>query len=171
VKVALREFALAVYGADGVSPACLLLQDRWGLDVNLLLFAGYVGAAREQTLTPAALDTAAAHVEAWHRDVVRPLRAVRQRLKSGPAPAPNPATAELRERVKRLEIQAELIELDELDRLALPLDAASGDARDRARAALEVVLRAHTGRQPDTAESAALTTIAVAAANETRRIA
>ena len=31
-------FSLEVYGRPGVAPACLALQDRHGLDVNLLLF-------------------------------------------------------------------------------------------------------------------------------------
>jgi uncharacterized protein (TIGR02444 family) len=170
VTATLREFALAVYAADGVARACLLLQGRFGLDVNLLLFAAYVGIARGQALTPAALGAAQMRVDAWHREVVRPLRRVRERLKSGPAPAPNPATTRLREQVKELEIQAEMIELDELDRLTLPLDTASGDAVDRARAALQVVVQATGNRQPTNDERGALTTIAIAAARHIERI-
>jgi uncharacterized protein (TIGR02444 family) len=164
VTADLREFALAVYAADGVAPACLLLQGRFGLDVNLMLFAAYVGAARGHTLTSVALDAAKAHVAPWHSEVVRPIRTVREGLKSGPSPAPNPTTAGLREQIKELEIQAELIELDELDRLALPSDPASGAALDRARAALQVVVLATACREPANDERAALTTIATAAA-------
>ena len=170
MTAALREFALAVYAADGVARACLLLQDRFALDVNLLLFAAYVGVARSQVLTPAALEVAEVRVGAWHREVVCSLRRVRQRLKSGPAPAPNPATTRFRERVKELEIQAEMIELDELERLTLPLDTASGDAVDRAYAALEVVVQATGDRQPTDDERDALTTIAIAAARQIERI-
>jgi hypothetical protein len=46
--------------------------------------------------------------------VVVPLRVLRQRLKTGPAPAPIPATDELRRKVQAVEIEAELIELLEL---------------------------------------------------------
>jgi uncharacterized protein (TIGR02444 family) len=164
VTVALREFALTVYAADGVAPACLLLQGRFGLDVNLLLFAAYVSVARGQALTPAALEAAKLRVDPWHRQVVRPLRRVREQLKSGPAPAPNPATTGLREEIKELEIQAELIELDELERLPIPLDTASGDTIDRTRAALDVVVQAMANRDPADDERDALSTIAIAAA-------
>ena len=40
----LARFALKVYASEGVPPACLLLQERAGVDVNLLLFAAYAGA-------------------------------------------------------------------------------------------------------------------------------
>ena len=32
-------FSTEFYGRTGVAPACLVLQDRFGCDVNLLLFA------------------------------------------------------------------------------------------------------------------------------------
>ena len=33
------QFSLDAYQRDGVQPACLSLQDDWGLDVNVLLYA------------------------------------------------------------------------------------------------------------------------------------
>ena len=166
MTMALREFALAVYAVDGVAPACLLLQERFGLNVNLLLFGAYVGIVRGQALTPAALEAAAQHVDAWHREVVVPLRSVRQWLKSGAPPASHPAGAKLREQVKDLEIQSEIIELDKLGHLAIPLDSASGDGLDRVNAALQLVVQAVGRRQPTDDERHALTTIAVAAARQ-----
>ena len=37
------DFSLAVWGREAVEPACLDLQERHGLDVNLLLFCGWAG--------------------------------------------------------------------------------------------------------------------------------
>jgi len=88
-------FALELYRRAGVAEACLDLQNRHDLDVNVVLFAAFVGAVRRQTLTTADLDLAHRRVDAWHHEVVRPLRAVRQRLTTGPAPAPNEATRPL----------------------------------------------------------------------------
>ena len=48
---ALWRFALAVYQKPGVSDACLLLQDRHGCNVPLLLFAAWAGAERGVVLT------------------------------------------------------------------------------------------------------------------------
>ena len=52
---ALWRFALAVYQKPGVSDACLLLQDRHGCNVTLLLFAAWAGAERGVALTPTRL--------------------------------------------------------------------------------------------------------------------
>lgn len=141
VSGAVAPFALALYAVDDVSAACLLLQGRLGVDVNLVLYAAFIGAAGAQVLTPAHLNSARARVDEWHRQVVRPLRSVRQRLKTGPSPAPTPATMALRRELQHLEIKAELVELAELDAVAAAHDGppATGDAAARATAAMTVV--------------------------------
>jgi uncharacterized protein (TIGR02444 family) len=71
------EFSLAFYAEPGVAPACLAMQDRDGVDVNLALFCCWVSVA----LDAAALAEAEALVRDWGDNVVRPLRAVRRWLK------------------------------------------------------------------------------------------
>ncbi len=161
----LQAFALGIYGADGVSAACLLLQARADLDINLVLFAAFFG-ARGRTLTAAHVAEVGERIDAWHAEVVRPLRGVRQRLKSGPAPAPDQRTAALRSALQKLEIEAELIELAELDALGDTLDAepAVGDTAARVAAAIGVVVRAKIGREQDGDEREAVTLIADATA-------
>ena len=88
---ALWRFALAVYRKPGVSDACLLLQDRHGCNVPLLLFAAWAGAERGVALTADEVAAAGSAVGPWHGEVVEPLRAVRRRLKHGPPPAPDNA--------------------------------------------------------------------------------
>jgi uncharacterized protein (TIGR02444 family) len=112
-----KRFALELYRRPGVADACLALQNRHDLDVNVVLFAAFVGAAQRRTLTPDGLMQAHRRVDAWHQEVVRQLRAVRQRLKAGPAPAPSEATGLLRRKLARIEIEAEMIELDQLGSL------------------------------------------------------
>lgn len=158
----LPDFALRVHREDGVEQACVLLQDRFGLDVNLLLFAARVGVAGQ--LTADTLAVASERVAQWHSEIVRPLRAVRRRLKSGPPPAPSPATAELREQLKAVEIRSELIELDELDALVPDGEPAGGDTVERVAEALTLVVRAQSDRPLTRDEDAALATIAAAAA-------
>ena len=132
------------------------------------MFAAFVGAKRRQKLTAANLKAARTLVDTWHREVVLPLRAVRQRLKSGPAPAPNDITARLRSKVQRIEIDAELIELDELDALipALELSPASGSAAECAAAAIETVVTAYARTTLDDADRHAIDTIAGAVPKE-----
>jgi uncharacterized protein (TIGR02444 family) len=161
----LRQFALAVHDVEGVPAACVLLQDRFDLDVNVLLLGAYIGV---QGKTLAAEDVAAARavVDAWHNEVVRPLRAVRRRLKSGPAPAPGPRTASLRRHVAGSELDAELVELDELGRWADDLEApnGAGSAVERATTAMELVVQSYDGGLVDGEVAGALEVIATAAA-------
>jgi uncharacterized protein (TIGR02444 family) len=141
-----KRFALELYRRAGVADACLDLQNRHDLDVNVVLFAAFVGAARRQTLTIADLDLAQRRVNPWHHEVVRPLRQVRQRLKTGPAPAPNEATGTLRRKLAQLEIEAEMVELDQLGALIPEVQSrrSACGAAECATAAIETVIRAHT---------------------------
>ena len=96
-------FSLAVYGSDGVADECLDLQERLGLDVNILLFAAYIGAAEGVKLEVSDIAAANAEVAHWRGDIVRPLRHARRALK--------PTSAEgLRAQVKAAELEAEKIE-------------------------------------------------------------
>jgi uncharacterized protein (TIGR02444 family) len=162
----LPRFALAVYRCDGVPAACLLLQNRLDLDVNLILFAAYVGAVRNQHLTESDVTTARDRVRDWHSEVVRPLRSVRQRLNNGPSPAPSPATTELRRKLQELEIEFELIELGQLDEVVAGLDgpAALGKPADRSAAGIVTMAAAAAGRALDDTELGAVSAIAAAAA-------
>ena len=160
-----QRFALDLYGRAGVADACLDLQNRHDLDVNVVLFAAFVGAVRRQTLTIADLDLAHRRVDAWHHQVVRPLRAVRQRLKTGPAPAPNEATAGLRRKLSQLEIEAELIELDQLGALIPELHSPrpTSSAAECTTAAIETVIRTHTDIALNDEDRHAIDTIAAEA--------
>ncbi len=102
------DFSLAVYGREGVAPACLALQDRHGLDVNLLLFGLWAG-TRGRALAAAELDGLIAAARPWQQGVVAPLRAARRWLK-GQRPVPGQSAAILRGAIKERELDAEAIE-------------------------------------------------------------
>jgi uncharacterized protein (TIGR02444 family) len=102
----LWDFSLAVYAAPSVAEACLRAQDQHGLDVNLILWAAWVGASGHR-LTGGELAAAAGATDAWRREVVQPLRSVRRRLKNSPYPVPDAAAQALRDQVKAAELDAE----------------------------------------------------------------
>ena len=161
----LRRFALELYRRPGVADACLELQSRHDLDVNLVLFAAFVGAVERRMLTDADLGRVHGRVDAWHQEVVRPLRSVRERLRSGPAPAPDEATTALRRKLAQLEIEAEMIELGQLGLLtgqARP-PGNSTSAAECAAAAIETVITTHTGSAPGSQDRQAVDTIATQA--------
>jgi len=82
------------------------LQDRRGLDVNVLLFAAWAGAVCGVRLSPEELARIDSAIADWRAEVVRPLRAVRRRVKG--------EDAALYERLKAAELAAERIQQDRL---------------------------------------------------------
>ncbi len=106
----LWKFSLAVYGAPGVSAACLDLQERRGADVNLVLYAAFVGASGRGRLDAAELDACGAAIRPWSEAVVQPLRRVRRGLKDGIDGVPGEPVEALRRAVQALELEAERIE-------------------------------------------------------------
>ena len=74
------DFTLGVYGRPGVSQACIGLQDRHGLNVNMLLFCLWAG-SNGHTLAAGELERLAAALSPWDEAVVKPLREVRRWLK------------------------------------------------------------------------------------------
>ncbi len=102
VGEALWRFALAFYARPGVAGALMALQERAGRDVNLILFALWLG-ARGLRLDAAALEAAAAAIAPINTEAVGPLRRLRQQLKG----TDDPDLASLRRRVLWLELAAE----------------------------------------------------------------
>jgi uncharacterized protein (TIGR02444 family) len=132
------KFSLAFYARPHVANACLELQDRAGVDVNLLLYLLFLAHDDRQVGRDdvARLD---ALIAAWREHVVLPLRALRRELKTGIAPVPVADSEALRSAIKRDELEAERIEQELLERLApvstLGKPAASSDTAARANLA------------------------------------
>lgn len=111
------DFSLHVYAQPGVQEECLTLQERLGLDVNLLLFAAYAGAKLRIALSPRDLAELIAATEEWHVAIVRRLRATRTAMKKWSEDKDDPlaaSAATLRLAVKKAELDAERIEHDRL---------------------------------------------------------
>ena len=98
----LWQFSLEFYARPGVADALLRLQDRDGCDVNLVLYALWLG-CRGRRLDAAGLAAATAAATPLRQALVEPLRALRRRLKDDP----DPEVQRLRERVKALELEGE----------------------------------------------------------------
>ena len=104
------DFSLRVYGSGGVPEACLVLQERHRLDVNVLLYCCWLGASGRGTPGAGEIATVCMTVDGWHRDIVRAVRAVRQRLKGGFGKAPVGLSEPLRRRIARIEVDLEHVE-------------------------------------------------------------
>lgn len=126
---AIWEWVLEAYGRPGVADACLKLQDGFGQNTNLLLWAVWA-----ETKDPELLQRAAAVTRAWEGVAVKPLREVRRALKPALAPVPDEAREGLREDVKAAELRAERVLLETLAELSGE-DGAGAHALDALKAA------------------------------------
>ncbi len=100
------DWAVAAYARPGVAEACLDLQDRYGQNVPLLLWAIWRGGDVAGALAVA---------RSWEDEVVGPLRGVRRRLKG------RAGAEELRQKVKAVELEAERTMMAALEALAGPV--------------------------------------------------
>ena len=88
------------------------MQERHGLDVNLVLAGLWAAHSGRGRLTAADWERLGGTVAAFHRDVVRPLRSARRALKP-PAETgtpPGQLAADIRQAVKTAELDAEHLE-------------------------------------------------------------
>jgi uncharacterized protein (TIGR02444 family) len=107
-------FSLAFYGRPGVSEALISLQDRDGFDVNLILFALWLGISGRGRLGGDALAAAQRVAGTLRRELVEPLRRLRRNLRHHP----DVGVQRLREGVKALEIASEKLVQERLARVA-----------------------------------------------------
>ena len=133
---ALWRFSLAFYARPGVSEALIALQDRAGCDVNLILFALWLGVSGRSRLTKEELAIAGRIARPIGADIVEPLRALRRKLSFDP----DADVQRLREGIKALELAAEKVIQVRLGRTARPggrgADPAARAAAARANLAL-----------------------------------
>jgi uncharacterized protein (TIGR02444 family) len=113
------QFSLAFYAAPGVAQALLALQDRDGLDVNLMLFALWLGVSGRGRLDSEALAAGERAACAIRAGIVEPLRALRRSLGQNP----DVDVQRIRDGVKALELAAEKLVQSRLARFAGPCDA------------------------------------------------
>lgn len=104
------DFSLRVYRQPGVAPACLRLQDTYDADVNLLLYFCWLGGRRAAPLDADEVEAIVRATADWRDGVVRPLRAVRRRLKEAFDAVPATLSEPLRSEIKRVELESERLQ-------------------------------------------------------------
>ncbi len=121
----LWNFAKTFYARPSVEAACLRLQEQ-GADVCVVLCAAWLQQARV-ACTPARTEALMKIAAPWQDEVVVPLRQLRQRWRE--AAAHDRALNELREQVKKLELDSERQQLDRMQQRACawPTGETDGD--------------------------------------------
>ncbi|MDF1693236.1 MAG: TIGR02444 family protein [Zhongshania sp.] len=155
----LWDYALAVYSQPAIQAQCLHLQDRYELDVNLLLAAGYWACA-QRCWSNAQVDELVAESAELRENYVLPLRALRTN-------ATGPKRKALYQALKTAELAAERLQIDAIAHLlsVMPSSAQPDDANEY-ELNLQAYARVYTGRErvsltTDLAELAAAMAAAV----------
>src|SRR3569623_2662994 len=107
--MALWDWTLEAYTQAGVPEACLALQDRYGQNTSLLLWAVWAEAA-----DPAVLARAADVARRREALALSPLREVRRALKLGFAGVVDAPREGLRDDVEAAELRAERVLMEAL---------------------------------------------------------
>jgi uncharacterized protein (TIGR02444 family) len=131
----LWDFSLAIYGSKAVQNACLGLQDRHGLDVNILLLCCWL-ASRGERIDSREIDVVLAQTTKWQSAVIVPLRGIRRQMKVGISPIPIKDSEVLRARIKALELEAERIEQQQLESTVLHGMELAADGSNRSELAM-----------------------------------
>jgi len=111
------QFSIKFYAVPGVAQACIELQDRAKVDVNILFFLLW-NATQGRAYKKADVAEVERLVGAWREMTVVPIRNVRRALKSPPAVMTPEAAEGFRTRVKAVELEAERIQQEALYELA-----------------------------------------------------
>jgi uncharacterized protein (TIGR02444 family) len=111
------QFSIKFYAVPGVAPACIELQDKANVDVNILFFLLW-NATQGRTFKKADVAEIERLIGAWRDMAVVPIRNVRRALKS-PPPVMAAGDAEaFRTRIKAVELEAERLQQEALYGLA-----------------------------------------------------
>lgn len=73
-------FSLDVYRQKGIKEACLTLQDRCGININILLFCCWMAASGLGRLSRDELFVVMSAIQKWHGDITLGLRKLRVTL-------------------------------------------------------------------------------------------
>jgi len=136
----LWEFSLTVYAEAEVEQACLLMQDKLSIDVNLLLTCLWLAVTGRGRLSEDELIDIEAQVAFWQKEIIQPLRQVRRRLKEL-SRVGGPVHKSLRKSVSACELDAEQVEQQMLEQALIHrhVDESLGQA-GRLRDALNNIL-------------------------------
>jgi uncharacterized protein (TIGR02444 family) len=138
-------FSLRFYALPDVAPACIVLQDEAGVDVNLLLFLLFL-AESGRAVTQDDIARLDRDIAPWREHVVEPLRALRRRLKTGVGDITPPSSEGLRNMVKKIELEAERLEQGRLEARASNIGKPA--TRDAAALANLAAYAEHLGGMP-----------------------
>jgi uncharacterized protein (TIGR02444 family) len=105
------DYALPLHETKGVGEAVIALQDRHGVNVNVMLLSCWVGATGRGRLGEDGVRKAIEASRTWNRDVVQQLRQVRRVMRPGIPPIDKALSDSIRRRILEIELDCERAEI------------------------------------------------------------
>lgn len=115
-------FSLEVYSKKGVSDACIALQEKCGVDVNILLFCCWTASVGHPVLSKHEVTLLCRSAADWNYDIVQKLRSVRKSFKIKNYECDEEEVRQLQNQILEVEIKAEQIEQFKLMRTITVLE-------------------------------------------------
>ena len=130
-------FSLRFYRDSAVADACIALQDRSGVDVNLLLFLLW-HALQQRSLSVEDIGRLERTIAPWRDTTVIPLRIMRRALKAPPSLVEAATAESFRTRIKAVELEAERLQQEAMYDLvrASPFGHQAASREQAARASI-----------------------------------
>ncbi len=120
------DFSLKFYRQPGVADACLFVQDRYGLNVNFILFCVWLAKTGGGALSAEQITVALQRVSDWEASVIKPLREIRRVCRHEALGIPEFLLQIYQPEVESAELEAEHVEQLVLAEFARGLPAAGG---------------------------------------------
>ena len=112
------QFSLNIYDKPGVSDNLIDLQERYGIDINVILFCCWCGMTGRVPINDSILRSAIELTNPWRETVVERLRLLRKDMKEGVPGVPLNVSNPIRHEIKLLELSAERVQQVLLAKLA-----------------------------------------------------
>jgi uncharacterized protein (TIGR02444 family) len=126
------DFSLSFYRQPGVADACLFVQDRYGLNINIVLFCVWVANSGGGALTTAHIATALRRIADWEGHVIKPLREIRRACRREALGVPEFLLQMFQPQIETVELEAEHVEQLVLAELVLSLEFSAEEGDDPA---------------------------------------
>ena len=114
-------YSIRFYDDPKIQEACLKAQDKFGADVNLILYVLFRATAGRR-IKPKAILKAIKCVESWHLEIVQPLRQIRRRLKDQPYKLSGDNQATIRRAIRNIELKSERFQQQHLETIKIQSD-------------------------------------------------
>lgn len=140
----LWRFSVDIYQRPDVEPTCLELQDRYQVDVNILLYCCWLG-QQHRLLNSDQINTMMSTTQPWHASILQPLRDAHKMMKNHIIALPAELLDQTIDNIKEMELNAERMAQLSLEK-CFSIEALQLAEADTAAACATQNLMAYTGQ-------------------------